>query len=163
MLTKSISGDQRNWDTKLPLVMMAYRSSEHESTGMSPAMMMFGREIELPVDLLFGHQSEMEENDNQARYVDDLKSRIGRVHQLARDKMAQANEKRKKGYDHRVAFNKFECGDAVLLRSRHKVGISPKLQSGWEGPCLVLKWVSDLVYRLQRSPKAQPKVFITTV
>ncbi len=96
MLTKHVSGDQRDWDVKLPLVMLAYRSSEHESTGMSPSMMMFGREVELPVDLLFGKPPETDENnDNVARYVDGLKSKIGHVHELARVKMAKANEKTK--------------------------------------------------------------------
>ena len=54
MLTKFVSSDQRDWDQKLPLLMLAYRSSEHESTGYSPNKMMLGRETELPADLLYG-------------------------------------------------------------------------------------------------------------
>lgn len=34
--------------------MMAYRSSVHESTGVSPAEMVFGRPINLPIDLILG-------------------------------------------------------------------------------------------------------------
>ncbi|PIK51181.1 Retrovirus-related Pol polyprotein from transposon [Apostichopus japonicus] len=50
MLAKVVDSDQKNWDKCIPLVMMAYRSSIHESTGHSPAEMMLGREIPLPVD-----------------------------------------------------------------------------------------------------------------
>jgi hypothetical protein len=34
--------------------MLAYRSPEHENIGTSPNSMMFGRELNLPVDLLLG-------------------------------------------------------------------------------------------------------------
>ena len=54
MLTKCVSSDQHDLDQKLPFLMLAYRSSEHESTGFSPNQMMLGREAELPVDLLYG-------------------------------------------------------------------------------------------------------------
>ena len=32
--------------------MMAYRSSVHESTGETPNMLMFGRKVEVPLDVL---------------------------------------------------------------------------------------------------------------
>ncbi|MES9884745.1 MAG: reverse transcriptase domain-containing protein [Sedimenticola sp.] len=160
MLTKLVSTDQRDWDVKLPLVMLAYRSSEHESTGMSPSMLMFGREVDLPVDLVFGTASEMEEDGdvNFARYAYALKTQIGRAHELAREKMAKASEKQKKGYDHRIAYNEFKRGDAVLTRSRPKLGISPKLQPAWDGPFLVIDQVTDLVYKIQKSARSLPKV-----
>lgn len=36
------------------LLMMAYRSSVHESTKVSPNEMVFGRPIHLPIDLVLG-------------------------------------------------------------------------------------------------------------
>ena len=37
----------------IPLFLMAYRSSVHDTTGMTPAKLAFGREICLPGDLMF--------------------------------------------------------------------------------------------------------------
>ena len=44
--------NQKDWDEQIPYAMFAYRSSVQESTGESPAMMMLGRELTLPVDVL---------------------------------------------------------------------------------------------------------------
>ena len=60
MLSKYVSDNQRDWDVHLPLVMMAYRSSVHEATTFTPYFMMFGREICLPIDIMFGTQVDQE-------------------------------------------------------------------------------------------------------
>ncbi|GFT20142.1 retrovirus-related Pol polyprotein from transposon 412 [Trichonephila clavipes] len=46
--------NQQDWDKKLPLTLLAYKSAVHETTGYSPSQMLFGRDIRLPADLLFG-------------------------------------------------------------------------------------------------------------
>ena len=40
-----------DWDDLLPALMMAYRSSVHESTGFSPHRLMFGEECTFPIDV----------------------------------------------------------------------------------------------------------------
>ena len=52
LLAKTVSDNQKDWDECLPFVMMAYRSSTHESTGFSPTELMMGREVSLPIDLI---------------------------------------------------------------------------------------------------------------
>ena len=54
MIASYISDKQNDWDEHIPLLMMAYRSSVHETTGISPAMMMFGMELTLPIDMTLG-------------------------------------------------------------------------------------------------------------
>lgn len=54
MLSSYVDERQKNWDQFLSVLMMAYRSSVHQSTGVSPCNMMLGREITLPVDLVLG-------------------------------------------------------------------------------------------------------------
>ena len=45
MMLAMLAGENRDdWDDLLPAVMMAYRSSVHESTGFSPCRLMFGEE-----------------------------------------------------------------------------------------------------------------------
>lgn len=53
MLSAFINENHRNLDEQTPYVMMAYRGSEHETTGMSPNILMLGREVSTPLDLIF--------------------------------------------------------------------------------------------------------------
>ena len=53
MLSTFVEENHRNWDSLLPYVMMAYRCTEHETTGMTPNMLMLGRETSTPLDICF--------------------------------------------------------------------------------------------------------------
>ncbi|CAA9999102.1 unnamed protein product, partial [Nesidiocoris tenuis] len=54
LLSKTVGGDQKDWDKQLPIALLAYRGTDHSSTGFSPAMLLYGRELALPVNLLRG-------------------------------------------------------------------------------------------------------------
>ena len=52
MMLAMFAGENKDdWDDLLPAVMMAYRSSVHDSTGFSPYRLMFGEECTLPMDI----------------------------------------------------------------------------------------------------------------
>jgi hypothetical protein len=53
-IRKVVSSDQRDWDERLPLFFLAYRASTHDTTGLTPARLVFGRELRLPCYLIFG-------------------------------------------------------------------------------------------------------------
>jgi transposase InsO family protein len=52
-LRKVAASHQRDWDERLPLFLLAYRASTHNTMGSTPASLVFGRELQLPCDLLF--------------------------------------------------------------------------------------------------------------
>lgn len=94
MLTKFVSQTQRDWDIYLPLVLMAYRTSVHDSTGFSPSLMMLGREPELPIDLLFG-SSPATKSKSQCSYVQNLQKSLWEIHSLASEEMIKASDRQK--------------------------------------------------------------------
>ena len=52
MLLAMFAGEHRDdWDDLVPAGMMAYRSSVHESTGLSMYQLMFGEECTLPINV----------------------------------------------------------------------------------------------------------------
>ena len=88
MLSAFVSEHQRDWDQYVPLVMMAYRSSVYESINTSPSKMMFGHEIRLPIDLLFGQPArESEEQMYGSQYANELRDKLDEVHEFARSRM----------------------------------------------------------------------------
>lgn len=49
-----VGKNQRSWDQYLPQLSGALRASVNRSSGYTPSMMMLGREINLPAELMFG-------------------------------------------------------------------------------------------------------------
>lgn len=98
VLSKYVAKHHRDWDRHLQLALMDYRSSEYESTGFSPGMIMFGREIDLQLDLLYGQPPETDETEikTQGDYVHELNQKLWKVHEIARDKMKETSEKQKR-------------------------------------------------------------------
>ena len=54
MLAMYLSDHLRDRVERLPLEMMACRSSVHASTHYTPFYLLFGHEIRVPVDVMFG-------------------------------------------------------------------------------------------------------------
>ncbi len=160
MLSKVVAATQTDWDLHLSLAMLAYRTSTHESTGYSPSMMMLGREAELPVDLLFGPppQSDPEAGDPH-RFVQELEERLHLIHSIAREQLLGAAERQRRGYEIHIQHHRYEIGDIVWLHQiKAKKGVSPKLQMPWDGPFVVIRRLSDLVYQIQEGPRCRLKV-----
>lgn len=89
MLSKVTEKNQKDWDLKLPGVLMAYRGTEHSATGFSPAFLMLGRELALPVHLLTGGTPRRAPS---TVYAQELQTLLMEAHDLARTRLLQAAE-----------------------------------------------------------------------
>ena len=153
-----VDPSQSDWDLMIPYAMMAYRSSVQESTGESPSMMMFGREMELPVDLFC--EATSEDTELQTDYAWDLRNRLRDAHERARRQLQRSAVTQKRYYDIGIHGSEFTPGQFVWLRvEAYKRGMSKKLTSRhWDGPYLITEKLNEVVYRIQRSQFAKPKV-----
>ncbi|UYV63086.1 K02A2.6-like, partial [Cordylochernes scorpioides] len=156
-LSKVVEQNQRDWDRRLPLFLMAYRAAIHETTGQTPAKVMFGRELRLPCDLEFGTSGGPPVEVTS--YVGELRGVLSETHKLVREKIQLASHRMKTHYDLKANHEGFKENDLVwMFNPKRKRGLSPKLTPMWEGPYKVVKRINDLVYRIQRSSKAKPRV-----
>ena len=77
-------------------------------------MLVLGREVRLPADVMFGHiKAENETGGKPSDFVIQIRRRMQKAHEVTR-KHLEANAKRSKEvYDARLSFHKYEVGDVV--------------------------------------------------
>ncbi|GBO23810.1 hypothetical protein AVEN_67342-1 [Araneus ventricosus] len=91
--------------------------------------------------------------------MENLEARLESVHAFARERIKLASERMKTRYDSGATHHHYKEGDLVwMYNPKRRRGLSPKLQQNWERPYTVVKKLNDVVYRVQRSTNAKPKV-----
>ncbi|XP_076300570.1 uncharacterized protein LOC143218888 [Lasioglossum baleicum] len=89
------------------------RSAQHESLKLSPSMMLYGRDICLPLDLLRGSLP-----IRNVLYCDfnlDLRDKMDTIHKFVRKQQEISSFKMKQQYDSKVVEKSFREGDLVWL------------------------------------------------
>ncbi|CAI5674954.1 unnamed protein product [Oreochromis niloticus] len=150
-----------DWDIMIPYAVMAYRATKHSSTGLTPNMMLLGREITEPIDLVVGLPADETPGCTVPQYVVQLRERLELSHQLAREALGKSVERAKRQYDKNICQVQYQVGAAVwhlikgTKRVRHKVR---KFLPSYEGPYFVVGLLDDLVYCIKKGPRAKAKV-----
>ena len=114
MLANSISESQRDWDERVPLVLAAYRATQHSSTGFMPNRLFLGCEVRLPIDLLMGLPNEESISPlTTDEYIANLQCQSSDAFKLARKHLRMNAERRKVAYDIKCNGTHFSVGDWV--------------------------------------------------
>ena len=158
LLSLSVSENERDWDVKLPVLLFAYRTSVHETTGVTPFSMMLGREARLPEDLIYGLPVGGAPVPQGGReYVEHLKKAMQNAYKSIRDEAWKEMQHQKNVYDERQ--NERQCyqkGDFVWLHCPAVPrGHSPKFHRPWQGPYEVEEKLGDVVYRIRKNHQAK--------
>ena len=148
-MLSTISQEEEDWDRNLPLVMYAYRTSIHETTGATPFSLMFGREARLPIDLMFP-PPEAQNDSTPSKYAAELRIRLEQAYHSVRQHMSLRQQRQKELYDKNKTGSPLKIGDKVWLHSTVVPrGKSRKFHCPWSGPFVIVKILSDVVYRIQ--------------
>ncbi len=157
MLKKYVSGNGKDWDVKLPLVLMAIRSTPHRSTGVTPFEMMTGREMTLPLHLLYHPEDVSVATAYTAhQYVADLRDHLRATFAWAQENLEASAKGAKAYYDRTAAHREYQIGDKVFyFRFAQPVGISKKFLPSWSGPFEIVGKLSPVAYRIRISKPRQ--------
>ena len=157
MIASYVSDKQDDWDEHLPLLMLAYRSSVHETTGVSPAKMTFGRDLLLPFDMAIGRPVR-EDRVSATDYAYELEQKLLEIHQFARKRLNVASDSMKRRYDLKVNYREYQVGDSVwYYKPKRRVGYNPKFQVDWKGPMVVTERINDVLYKIQSAAKEKTR------
>lgn len=132
----------------IPYAVMAYCAIIHNSTGLIPNMVFFGREITEPVELVPNLPPENDNVDTPAHYVMQLRERLELPHQLAREALGRSVERAKRQYDKNICQVQHKDGDAVwrLIKGTERVKNKiRKFLPSYEGPYFIVGQLDDLV------------------
>ena len=161
MIKAYLKGQEDEWDRNLGCLAAAYRATVHESTGLTPNLLVLGREVRLPAEVMFGKRAMTSETDivNYGQYVTDLRGHLQHGHTVARKHLAAATKRQKDGYDAKANFHDYSQGDLVWYASDiSQLHLAPKLRNPFMGPVLVLKKINDLNFLLQFDERGTKRV-----
>lgn len=75
--------------------------------------MMLRREVCLPAEVVFGSSTKEGEVSSYGGYVDQLRNRLQRAHEVARKHLGIAAQRRKTQHDGKMSFYRYSSGDYV--------------------------------------------------
>lgn len=114
------------WEQYLPLVLYAYRTATHSSTGCSPFMLMFGRQPNMPTVV-------SQNSFDSLSYPDHIRATFAELQDLVETNLAAAADHQKLAYDQQTTPRTFSQGEPVWL----SVPTAGKLDPRWEGQWMI--------------------------
>lgn len=152
MLSAFVNKCRNDWDNHLPYLLMAYRASVNDSTGVSPFKMMYGREMSYPIDVIAGIP-----NSNKhfcpVEYIQWLNHTFTVTFNFARDNLLKAATRQKNNYDRGLKPRNFKVGDFVWRWYPPTANL--KLGLGWMGPYKILEKLTEVTYKIQETPDSR--------
>ena len=156
MLTMYINKNHSDWDEQVPFLLMAYRSTMHESTGCSPNLLMLNRECFLPIDIIAGNPPVHYQTSCPIQYVEWLTYTMRKTYEYAFRNIEKGATLQKKFYDVGLKIRQYNPNEFVWRWYPPIAGL--KLGLGWTGPYKILAKLSSVNYKIQRDPITKPIV-----
>lgn len=125
-LLRTYVDKQDDWERYLPLVLYAYRTSVHSSTGAPPFLLMYGRN---PSSTPFSKSPAFD----ALSYPAHLQAKFAELHDFVETNLAAAAHNQKQTYDQHTATPSFTAGEPVWL----SVPTAGKLDPKWEGEWVI--------------------------
>ncbi len=136
---------KRDWPSYLSQVVFAYNTTEHQSTGYCPYVLMFGQEPHLPVDFMLGLD---DYGPTNVDWMADHRDNLERIFNNARARLQKAAAQRAQVNDAKVSQMSLREGQLVYQRAHAHKG-RMKIQDAWD----------PTTYRIVRCPEGQGSVY----
>ena len=160
VLKPLVNEQMDDWDEKCEFVSHAYNGTVHSTTNCSPNLLVFGEDIIMPVDLVFGVVGMNPELPCHVVFVESLRDKFKYAYELVRIQLQKSAVWQKTGFDTGLKPRHWTVGDEVIRI--HQPLVNLKLAKNWDGPFTVIRVISDttviirsLIGRLYKSHVAR--------
>ncbi len=140
MLKNYVATNQKDWDIKLPLVLIVPRATPHQSTGVAPFTLITGRSMTLQLHLLYqpGNLNLITAYTTH-QYLKGLHQHLRMTFAFAQQQLERSTECRKAYYDKKASHHEINAGDKVWYYSFTRPRLPPhrlskKFLPHWTGP-----------------------------
>jgi len=155
VIAKSLKGDQREWDTYIPCVLMAYRTSVNESTKYTPFFLTYGRDALSPLQSILTAKDKYRGSE----YLPTMLERLHEAHVIVKTNMQEARERNQRQVDKKAEQRDFQPGDPVYYyNSVNEIGTSRKLKTPWEPHYRIIKKITPVTYKIQQQTTGKIKI-----
>lgn len=145
MMRKYCLKSGKEWDEGLPFLLLAACESVQESTGFSPAELVFGHTVRGPLRWL--HEKYLSDTPgppvNVLDYVSSFRERLHKACDAVRSSLSASQKKLKKKFDKKSVKREFRIGDKVLILLPIP---GSTLQAKFCGPYIIQKKLSETDY-----------------
>lgn len=114
MIKAYLKGEQTDWDIHLGCLSSAYRSTPNETTRMTPDLLMLGREVHFPAQVMFG---DVGGEHSHADNIYKIRNQLEKAHDVARKHLFDKSVQQKELYDAKCLVNSYKAGDLVWYQS----------------------------------------------
>ena len=114
-----------DWERYLPLVLYAYRTAQHSSTGASPFQLMFGKPSQSSP---FCQPTAFDPNTYSAQ----LQAKLASLQDFVHTNISASAQQQKLHYDKHSHVHSFVAGASVWLSIPTRGKLQPKWQGKWE-------------------------------
>ena len=110
--------EKTKWYFHIDSLVMAYNTTVHESTGLSPFSAMYGRHPKIPIDLLVHLPDQYDHTTVPVKtFVKDREKELKEAYQLMKDNIDKRRARSKRNFDDKLKKSTdFNNGDKVLVR-----------------------------------------------
>ncbi|KAL0194735.1 hypothetical protein M9458_008307 [Cirrhinus mrigala] len=133
----------RDWDKWLPFVLFAYREVPQASTGFSPFELLYGWQVQGPLDLLKRSWEEKPASKMEEKGIEQ-----------AKENLQEKQQAQKRWYDQHARLRQFQPGQKVLLLLPTSTS---KLLAKWQGPYTVVRKMGPVTYEVHHPDKGKTR------
>lgn len=144
MLRSYANEDKSNWPAFTPYAVFVINTTINSSTNYQPYALLYGHPLHLPTNLTKSLTPVYTYDD----YYTQLRFKIQKAHQIARDQIMQIKENNKEQYDynHNVIQTEYNVGDEVLILDNER---PTKMHNPYKGPFTITEIISDTNVRVK--------------